>query len=45
MAVRHKIFDNLLKNRLSINFVAQSELTNLIYDEKYQIVDICPHHV
>jgi hypothetical protein len=45
MPVRHKIFDNLLKNRLSIDFIAQSEFTNLIYDENYQIIDICPHHI
>jgi hypothetical protein len=45
MRVRNKIFDNLFKTRLDLKVIRATELTNLIYNEAYQIVDICPHHM
>jgi hypothetical protein len=45
MEIRNKFFDNILKTRLDLRFIRATELTGLIYNEAYQIVDICPHHV
>jgi hypothetical protein len=45
MALRSKLFDSIFKTRLDVKFVKQTAFNDLIYDEKYQIVDICNRNV
>ncbi|MDR0739960.1 MAG: hypothetical protein LBF00_03725 [Mycoplasmataceae bacterium] len=43
--MRSRKLDSPLKTRLDIRFIAQNKINKIISRDKYQVVQICWHHV